>query len=236
MHVGVKSFPWRALGVVALLAAANPAFADYIYGSSNTSEANKLIINGVTELKSGKNQGWWSDIVPNGATNFNYFVGSLAGESKVRNNFFVFDISDLSAPVTSAVLQLQVWDVFSSAGAATVLYSLFDVTTSAAILNNNEGTNEEIFNDLGSGKHYGSFAIPTGLATTDVVTMALNSAALADLNAAILSNAENFAIGGTLSFTPAPTQVSVPDHANTMLLLGLSIVYLWSLGRRKPAS
>jgi hypothetical protein len=237
MQAGLKTLMRCTLGAAALLAGASTASADYLYGNSNATAANKLIVNGVVELQPGENQGWWSGTEANSASNVNYFVGTLADSSADLNNFFVFDISDLTGPVTSAVLQLQFYNAFSTAGASTILYSLFDVSTEAAVLNQNDGTSWAIHDDLGSGNHYGSFAIATNLAAGDVVTLSLNGAGLADLNAAIDTDAQHFAIGGTLSFTPvvAPNDNEVPDSVNTLVLLGLAAVCFW-LVRRKQAA
>lgn len=238
MHAGLKSLLWRFLAAASLLVAAIPSSADFLYGISGQSAENKLTVNGTIELMSGANQGWWSATEANQASSTNYVVGQINDSESLTNNFFVFDISDLTGPVTSAVLQLQFYNAFSSVGAATILYSLFDVSTEIAVLNNNQGTNAAIYDDLGSGKRYGSFALSTGLAIGDVVVLTLNSDGLADLNAAIAAQADHFAIGGTLSFKPvvAPTDNVVPDSVNTLVLLGLAAVCFWLVRSRKLAA
>jgi hypothetical protein len=75
------------------------------------------------------------------------------------------------------------------------------------------------------------------LGELDVVHLTLNSAGLADLNAAIAGDALQFAIGGTLSPTPVvEQQSSVPDSGSTLVLMGLAAAGVWSLRNRKRAA
>jgi len=247
MHNGLNALTRRILGVVAiaLALAANTASADYLFAFSNANEgvANNLTIDSSVRY-SGVNQGWWSATFSNNASNPNYFVGLATEEDDenvigehLLNNFFIFDISNLSAPASSAVLNLQFFEAYSSTGAAILTYSLFDVSTNLALLNANTGTSLGIFNDLGSGTSYGSFSISTSHGFFDVVSLTLNSAGLADLNAAISGGAQQFAIGGMLTPTPVVDQHnSVPDSANTLVLFGLAAAGIWSLRNRKRAA
>jgi hypothetical protein len=134
------------------------------------------------------NQGWWSDVNSNSDSNENYYVGD--GELR---NFFTFDLSALNSThvITSARLELQRSAI---SGDAVEIYGLFDVSTDAATLNNNNGTNASIFNDLGSGKSYGTFNVST-TDTNDLLAFTLNSAALADID---LAKGGFFSIGGAL--------------------------------------
>src|SRR5439155_3479407 len=75
--------------------------------------------------------------------------------------------------------------------------AFFDVSTQAATLNNNVGINSTIFDDLGTGKSYGSFVVarwdPTEFAST--ITFTLNSNAVDDI---ALAAGGFFSIGGAL--------------------------------------
>jgi hypothetical protein len=247
MHTGFKALTRRTLlGAIALAIAANATVSaeEFLFGISADNQVNNLTVDSSFILYSGENQGWWSGTAPNVPANFNYVVGSLlsgAGVERFVNNFFIFDISALTAPVSSAVLSLQLYDAFSGTGKDSLTYSLFDVSTNLAVLNSHTGgTNLAIFDDLGSGKSYGSFSISTFLGTAHVVSLDLNSAGLDDLNAAIDKKAQHFAIGGTLAPTPAPTPTeqppAVPDSGNTMILLGLAAAGVWSIRQRRQGA
>jgi hypothetical protein len=139
------------------------------------------------------NQGWWSDSQDGSTTNANYFTGRQ--DSHLANSFFTFDLSSLdltSQVITAATLSLPgFW--FSSSDDSETL-GLFDVSTNAAVLNANNGTNATIFEDLGTGTSYGSFVIAR-YDQGQTLTLALNSAALTDLTRAA---GGFFSIGGTL--------------------------------------
>jgi hypothetical protein len=91
-------------------------------------------------------------------------------------DFFTFDLGSLHGSVTSATLELRRSDNQSAAPT----FSLFDVSTDPATLNNNTGTSAAIYNDLGTGTSYGVFRVPNGGAD-DVLKFSLNAAGLADI-------------------------------------------------------
>ena len=169
---------------IALLVTA-PASADF--ATFNTSDS---------QFDAGlDNQGWWSDTFNNSDGNTNYTVGwrSLSGGQEFRN-FFTFDLSSLTDIVVGATLEVVRYSYFSPDASETL--GLFDVTTDAATLNNNVGTNAAIFNDLGSGTSYGTFVVNSySFSSTELLSFSLNSNALADINAA---KGGFFSIGGAL--------------------------------------
>ena len=252
MHNGLNALTRRILGVVAiaLALAANTASADFLFGLSNTvNKVNSLSLNDSSiTLFSGANQGWWSK------TGFSfgpsYTVGLLDnGKNEFQvNNFFIFDISGLDAPVTSAELVLA-FNIPWSLSATSLTYHLFDVSSNLDDVNDNDTDPLDlIFKDLGFGTSYGLFSVPFDpaddllddnlkfLTVLDgdeqvlALSLTLNSAALADLNAAIARGDEQFAIGGTLK------PESVPDSGNTLVLFGLAAAGVWSLRKRKQAA
>lgn len=144
------------------------------------------------------NHGWWSDTGPNFDANDNYFLGWT---SIAHRSFFTFDISSLAGQtVTSARLELTRFGSASPDPTETI--GLFDVSTDAAVLNNNVGTSPAIYADLGTGISYGTFAVSVSGSTQDVLVFDLNGAAIADINALA---GGFFSIGAsilTLSFVP----------------------------------
>jgi hypothetical protein len=151
-----------------------------------------------------RNQGWWgSPNRPNtNTTNENYLVGTLgAGNRFVHRNFFTFDLSSLSPTETIESVTLQLTRFNASTVDPTETLGLFDVTTPADRLNNNQGTNANIFADLGTGTSYGEFVVNTTTGTPeDILSFELNQAAIADIQSRAGQTGLNgfFSIGGAL--------------------------------------
>jgi len=89
-----------------------------------------------------------------------------------------------------ATLQLTRFDQ-----TAPLTYTLWDVSTPAATLNDNSGRNFAIYDDLGSGTTFGSFPVALG-APGDVLSFPLNAGGVAAVNAA---RGGRFSIGGSAS-------------------------------------
>lgn len=187
----------RLLGLSTLLlgAALTPATvkADFINSTSRGFYADT----GFTEVNLGNN---------------NYVAGRLdvsgnASTFQVFRDFFVFDLTTRTLPVTSATLRL-----FNPAFDATIpgsgfesfrtseTFSLFDVSTPTATLTSGAG-GVSAFNDLGTGTSFGSTVVTTAN-NGQFVTIALNAAGLAAVNASLGSR---FVVGGSLT-TIVPSQ------------------------------
>ena len=137
------------------------------------------------------NHGWWSATLSATNTNTNYFTGRASGN--LLRNFFTFDLSSLTGTVVSA--RLEVVRYFYTSPDSSEILGLFDVSTNAATLNNNEGTSAAIFDDLGMGVSYGTFVVDRyTFSDMDTLIFSLNAAAIADINAA----SGFFSIGGSL--------------------------------------
>ncbi|MEH1901507.1 MAG: hypothetical protein V7L04_08850 [Nostoc sp.] len=140
---------------------------------------------------SSSNQGWWNTGGnPNSNNNDNYITGNY--DVNAYHSFFTFDLGDL-AGVSSATLQVQ---RFYASGNPTKTLGFFDVSTSADLLSqkvNNPDIN--IYNDLGSGKNYGTFNVSTFGNSNEILSFVLNSDAIADINN---RSGKFFSIGGAL--------------------------------------
>jgi hypothetical protein len=141
------------------------------------------------------NQGWWSPTQYNVDYNDNYFTGRTLENG--YNSFFTFDLSALDLTgqtLVSATFEAVRYGYSGQDTAETIEF--FDVATDAATLNNNTGTSAAIFNDLGSGTSYGTFAVPAyAWSNTDTLTFSLTPAALADI---VARAGGFFSIGGAL--------------------------------------
>jgi hypothetical protein len=156
------------------------------------------------------NQGFWagtqgglSSTVTNYQTGF-HFGSTVAQEYR---SFFTFNLASLNLAgqaVTAATLRLRRFGMEPENGTSIAL-GLWDVTTPAATLNNNVGTNAAIFADIGGGTSYGQFIVPfDGNADANstggrgIVELVLNANALSDI-----ANAAGgfFSIGGRVTST-----------------------------------
>lgn len=131
------------------------------------------------------NQGWWSATHSSTDDNTNFLVGRTV-DGDVLRNFFTFDLSHQTVPVTRAVLRLHMEYKTSQPAMA---YQIYDVSTPPEVLNRNVGTSSAIFDDLGSGTSYGFLQVPD----QQVLWIVLNPAGLAALNAA---RGGYFSLGG----------------------------------------
>lgn len=148
---------------------------------------------------------WFSNAGEHTQSSDNYAVGGGL-DGYTRNNYFLFDLSGVSGPITSATLRVYNPNASVSAGFSygytssdpTETYAVFDVSTAAADLAAGYGigslAGQAIFSDLGSGPNFGTTT--TSLADNGkFVEISLNASGLAALNAAY----GMFALGGTIT-------------------------------------
>ena len=149
--------------------------------------------------------GWFSNAGEHTQSNDNYAVGG-GQDGYTRNNYFQFDLSGVSGPITSATLRVYNPNAPVSPGFPygytssdpTENYAVFDVSTPAADLAAGYGigslAGQAIFGDLGSGQNFGMTTV--SLADNGkFVEISLNASGLAALNAAH----GLFALGGTIT-------------------------------------
>jgi hypothetical protein len=133
-----------------------------------------------------------------------YFTGQFLSESR---SFFVFDLTGVSAPITSATLSL--WNPNTNphpcclgyrSPSATETFNLFDVTTPVSTVTGGGAGLTNVFNDLGTGNLFASY-VASAADNGKVISIALNAAGLSALNSAIGSV---IAFGGALGTLSGP--------------------------------
>jgi hypothetical protein len=167
-----------------------------------------LTINGVAfdAFNSGHYDNLGGSIFTNYQAGFDGFNNNPLSEVR---NFFAFDLSSLTGPITSATLTIPS-NPFgigyeNTSGSASITYTNFDVSTPIDDLD--DGTNGlSTFADLGSGVKLGSTLIgPDDLVTT----VTLDPAALEDIAAA---EGQDFAVGGSAMAT-------VPESSTWVMMI-----------------
>jgi hypothetical protein len=170
-------------------------------------------------------RGWYDATGFHDPLNKNYAVGRALYQFGVQEsrNFFVFDLSGIAKPITSATLTL--FDPLYISDAPSENYELHDVVTSIPKMIAGTG-GLDAFDDLGSGVVYGSRTMtaaenPTAHYTVPVtasINIPLNSSAIDALN-----NATGlFAIGGSLT--------TLNDQPNEEAVFGFSDLVEMSQG------
>ncbi|MBV5287927.1 MAG: hypothetical protein JZU45_17760 [Methyloversatilis discipulorum] len=165
-----------------------------------------------------ENFGWWSDRLGHIPGNYNYLAGYNGVFDSVFRNFFSFDLSGLDGVVTSATLVLRPYS--ASFPFAPMRFNVFDVSTSPFDLLSGSAVAPDIFDDLGSGKLYGSHVFDADPSISNAVAIRLWSSAVSDINA---RQGQYFSVGGTVGRIPEPSIIALVLPA-----LGLAL----SLSRR----
>ncbi len=207
-------------------------------------------------------RGWYGDNGTHNTSVLNYLAGDCDGGTCVAGtntgidefrNFFVFDLSGVTGPITAAKLRLHNTvgtspffrhGFFSDTGSETYLVS--EVSTAIASLLAGTG-GMAAFGELGSGTSYGSFTA-TSAANGTFVEIGLNGAAIAALNLA----SGLFAFGGSITtlngfpdeetlfafsdsglLSDTQLELTVVPEPSTALLLAAAIALLGALRTRR---
>lgn len=194
--------------------------------------------------------GWYDQAGVHDAANMNYIAGRFANDE--HRDFAVFNLSGLPGPIIGAQLQLfnpgPPFPGYSSPKPSEI-YTLFDVATPIPTLEASQTGRADIFADLGTGVPYGAQVV-SAADNGSVVSVALNQAGLAALNAA---QGRQFALGGAITtldstlqdeyvfgFSSGPGTVrlvvtAVPEPASRILMVMGLVVPLVSGWRRRTA-
>ena len=207
----------------------------YTYPPFDTG-VHELILNGGATVLTATNTGWYDFTGSHLASNPDYIVGDCSigtcGGVGGYNDFFVFDLSGVKGPITSAQLSMFNPSIYPGySGKPSSTYTNFDVSTAIGTLIADASGATGIYNDLGTGTAFGSTSVSAADNGTQVIVN-LNAAALASLTA---GEGGQWAIGGTLgTFTPP----GVPEPATWgMMLMGfLGLGAVLRRGRRTAAT
>ncbi|MBX9581571.1 MAG: hypothetical protein K2X87_14820 [Gemmataceae bacterium] len=137
-------------------------------------------------------RGWYDSTGFHDPANDNYISGQLSGTE--YHDFFVFDLTGVSGPLTSASVTAFNPDFNNDSGGGPLTFTLYDYTGSITDLINGTG-GVAAFADLGSGTALGSVVV-SDADDGAFVTVSLNAAGLAYLNANL---GGEVAIGGALA-------------------------------------
>ncbi len=177
-------------------------------------------------------------------TNGNYYTGVTGHPSEDLNSYFIFDLTAISDTIVSADFRFT----NLSSVVVGVDFTLYDFVGDIAQLSVEHietSIGQDIYNDLGSGVSYGTFAIAPVTDIEDVVSVSLNAAGINALNDA---QGGLFVMGASINNPPAGgffgsgsggsdnitelilNPVAVPEPSTTALLLACGLL---APGRRR---
>jgi hypothetical protein len=217
-----------AIGVAG---AAHASSSVYIFGgTSPLAGAQSLILNGGADVLQATSTGWYDNSGYHRGDLPNYIaavctVKLCQTQLAAYHDYFVFDLSSVAGPITSAQLSLyNPGNPPGYKGAASAVYTNYDVLIDIPDLVSEELGAGSIYADLGSGVVYASTKVSAANNGTQVL-INLNGNAVASLNAA---GGGQWAVGGAISSVPEPA-------AWSMMLCGLGVLGAITRRRRRTA-
>jgi autotransporter-associated beta strand protein len=170
----------------------------YLFGFSlgNPGDVQLRLTFGSSVVINSADCGWYTSTGSHIGGAPNYFVGSTSGV--LYNDYFLFNLPDLSSQLVDAQLTVNDYGVVSPSGTET--YQLYDVTNSITALTNSQSTATNIYADLGSGVYYGGRNI-FGSENELFSSIPLDGNFVA---AALANSGGQIALGGTLVLNSAP--------------------------------
>ena len=134
----------------------------------------------------------------------NYLTGQSGNEYR---SFFVFDLSNVAAPITGATLNLYNPNTDPHpccqgyrSPQATETFNLYDVNTSLPTVTGGGTGLTNVFDDLGTGSLFGSY-VASAADNGKVISIVLNASGIAALNSA---SGSVIAFGGALGTVSGP--------------------------------
>lgn len=191
------------------------------------------------QIINSSDTGWYNSSGFHDSANKNY----IAGEN-TYNDYFVFDLTNVNAPISSATFS-AVNPIVGFQGSHDT-FTLHKVNTSISTLEASHSAAVGIHNDLGSGTVFGSVSVSSADNGTNV-TVHLDNAAINYINANLgssiafggtLGTTSDYVFGftntqavnqGTLTLTPAAT----PEPGSIAMLVGMSLSGAGFLIRRR---
>ena len=195
------------------LASVSSASTSYAIFAFSPTGSQELILNGTTIL-TAITAGLYNSAGANntlGSGISNYLAGvcgssdACSGNNDNFHDYFVFDLSGVTGPITSA--ELSIGNASTNGyinPASSEVYTSWDVTTPVTTLVNQQFTQTGIYNDLGSGVLYASTTVTAASDGTQVL-INLDAAALAAIQAA---EGGDWAVGGAVNATVIPEPAS----------------------------
>ena len=206
-------------GLMAAFVAA-PAWAtpdNYAFGYSVYDNAESLTLNGATPILTNGVQGWVSDGALNTGgpdNNTNYIAGTCCfGAGNVYADYFVFSLSGVTGPVTSAALSISPYTITQD-----FTFVLHDATPFVGSLSDASSPNPTLYSQLGTGAILGSFAVTPSETGGPPLVFNLNATGIQDLNADILAGGTQFAISGTVLGQAGATGAA-PEPSTWLLMI-----------------
>ena len=208
----VVMFALTVAGFVSVGASSAHATEDFLFGYTFDGYSRQLVLNGGATVLNATHSGWYQDT---GNTSFpnntNYIVGQTGNNT--YNDFFTFDLSGVTGPITSASLSL--FNPGNGFIGNTKDFVAHDVSSLYNTLISGVSS-LSTYNAIAAGTVVGSTTVTSADNNTNVLVN-LNPFALAVLNA--LEGQGSFAVGGTIGVSSVPLPAGLPMFAFAVLAM-----------------